>query len=204
MKLNLFFSCSSVLCQFNHEVSQGTKRRSGKFSSSRFWHPSWRTSLAGCCSFGGGCTQRSQGLNRSQHKAKVLYSVCLSLSPCMVWWKQEKWESLASWKFRLENICVDSLLKYSSSGQDFSFLFFIQKKFFWLHLWHVEVPKPGTEPPSVQWPESLQWQCRIFNQLCHKRTPGKDFLCVLSLSINHFPPRDGHCFFPLCLLFHLP
>ena len=43
--------------------------------------------------------------------------------------------------------------------------------FFWSHLQHMDVPRPGTEPPS------LQWQHWILNPLCHKRTPPVLFLC---------------------------
>ena len=40
--------------------------------------------------------------------------------------------------------------------------------FFWPCPWHVEVPEPGNEPMTQQWPEPLQWQSWIFSLLCHK------------------------------------
>ena len=40
----------------------------------------------------------------------------------------------------------------------------------WLHPWHAEIPRPGSEPTPQQ------WQCWIFNPLSHQRTP-----CVSSL-----------------------
>ena len=36
---------------------------------------------------------------------------------------------------------------------------------------HVEAPGPWVEPTPQQRPKPLQWQCWIFNLLCHKRTP---------------------------------
>ena len=34
---------------------------------------------------------------------------------------------------------------------------------------HVEIPRPGIEPASQQWAKPLQWQCQIFNLLCHRK-----------------------------------
>ena len=45
----------------------------------------------------------------------------------------------------------------------------------WLLLWHVEIPRPGTEPMPQQWPEPQQRQGQILNLLSHKRTPGVSF-----------------------------
>ena len=45
------------------------------------------------------------------------------------------------------------------------FFFFL----FWWCLWHVEVPRPGTEPDPQQQCKPLQWQCQILNPL-HNRT----------------------------------
>ena len=42
---------------------------------------------------------------------------------------------------------------------------------FWLCLWPVEAPRPGTEPIPQQGPKLLQGQCQILKLLCHKRTP---------------------------------
>ena len=39
---------------------------------------------------------------------------------------------------------------------------------------HVEVPGSGIKPASQQWPEPLQWQCRILNPLYHKGTLKKN------------------------------
>ena len=43
---------------------------------------------------------------------------------------------------------------------------------FWLHPWHVEVPRPVTEPVRQKWPEPQQWQHGILNLLSHQGTPG--------------------------------
>ena len=43
--------------------------------------------------------------------------------------------------------------------------------YFWLHLWHVEVSGPGTDPVPQQPLELMQGQCWVLNPLCHKRTP---------------------------------
>ena len=43
--------------------------------------------------------------------------------------------------------------------------------FFWLHLWHVEVPGPGIEPTPQQQPKLQQWQCWIPNLLSYKGAP---------------------------------
>ena len=52
------------------------------------------------------------------------------------------------------------------------FLFILLLLFlFWLCSQHVDVPRPGTEPTPQHRPKLLQWQCWIFNLLCHKRTP---------------------------------
>ena len=50
----------------------------------------------------------------------------------------------------------------------FFFFFFF---FFWLHLQHMEILGPGIEPVPQQWLKLLQWQCQIFNLLCHRGTP---------------------------------
>ena len=41
----------------------------------------------------------------------------------------------------------------------------------WLHLQHMEVPRPGIESMSHHRPELPQWQHQILNVLCHKGTP---------------------------------
>ena len=56
--------------------------------------------------------------------------------------------------------------------------------FFLLHPWHVQVPRPGTEPTPQQWPKLLQWQHQILNLLCHKGTPGFPFLKHLLHSLD--------------------
>ena len=43
------------------------------------------------------------------------------------------------------------------------FFFFSSFLFFWLNLWHVEVP--GTEPTPEQQPEPQHWQHLILNPL---------------------------------------
>ena len=58
----------------------------------------------------------------------------------------------------------------------FAFFFFLP------HPQHVEVPRPGTEPMPQLWPQLLQWQCRIPNLPCHRRTP-----CLLAFLNLHFP-----------------
>ena len=40
--------------------------------------------------------------------------------------------------------------------------------FFWLCLWHLQVPRPGIKPTSQQQSGLLQQQCWILNQLCHQ------------------------------------
>ena len=48
--------------------------------------------------------------------------------------------------------------------------------FFRPHLWHMEVPGPGTEPTSQQWPELLQWQRRSLTRCTTKELlPGNVF-----------------------------
>ena len=37
--------------------------------------------------------------------------------------------------------------------------------FFWLYLWHVEIPGPGIEPVPQQWPRPQQQQCHILRWL---------------------------------------
>ena len=39
---------------------------------------------------------------------------------------------------------------------------------FWPHLWHVEVPRPRTEPKPLQQPKLLRGQHQTLNLLCHK------------------------------------
>ena len=57
----------------------------------------------------------------------------------------------------------ESLVPYPASGRwSLSFFFFF---FFWPHLWHGEVPRPGTEPLSQQ------WQCQILSLLSLQGTP---------------------------------
>ena len=46
-------------------------------------------------------------------------------------------------------------------------LIFVFFCLFWPHPWHVEVPRPGIEPPQQQ-PQLLQWQCWILNPLHHR------------------------------------
>ena len=53
-----------------------------------------------------------------------------------------------------------------------------------LHPWHVEVPRPGTEPVPQRQPELLQGQCWILNQLCHKTTPRNAVLKANSIIIG--------------------
>ena len=42
--------------------------------------------------------------------------------------------------------------------------------FFWPHLWHAKVSRPGIQPPPQQPPKLLQWR-HILNLLNHGRTP---------------------------------
>ena len=42
--------------------------------------------------------------------------------------------------------------------------------FFWLNLWHVEVPRLDIKPKPQQRAKSLQRPCWILNLLCHKGT----------------------------------
>ena len=41
---------------------------------------------------------------------------------------------------------------------------------FGLHLWHMEVPRPGFKLKSQLQSVPQLWQCRILNTLCHKQT----------------------------------
>ena len=43
---------------------------------------------------------------------------------------------------------------------------------FWLHQWHVNVPRPGIEP------KPQQWQCWIFNWLSYQGTPKTGHLLI--------------------------
>ena len=54
----------------------------------------------------------------------------------------------------------------------------------WPHLWHVEVPGPGTEPAPQRRPEPQQWQHQILNLLHHQGIP-----------VNHLEPIECNCFF---------
>ena len=51
--------------------------------------------------------------------------------------------------------------------------------FFWLHLQHMKIPRPGIEPLPQQWPKALQWQCWVLNPVCHKRTPKTNIFKIL-------------------------
>ena len=57
----------------------------------------------------------------------------------------------------------------------FFFLFFLKFSLFyfifWLHLWHVEVLRPGIKPKPRQQPKPQQWQCQSLNLLSHQGTP---------------------------------
>ena len=57
-----------------------------------------------------------------------------------------------------------------------------------LHLWYVEVPGLGINPPQ-QWPKALQWQWRILNLLHHRGTPRHAFWPNSSTS-KHPPWRN--------------
>ena len=46
---------------------------------------------------------------------------------------------------------------------------------FWLHLSHMEVPRPGIKAVPQQRPELLQRQCQILNPLPHSRNSFKNF-----------------------------
>ena len=43
-----------------------------------------------------------------------------------------------------------------SQNTDSSWKYLSLSLFFWLHLWHVEVPRPGIEPAPQQQPQLLQ------------------------------------------------
>ena len=58
--------------------------------------------------------------------------------------------------------------------------------FFWLHPWHVKVPRPGIKPKPTEQPKSLQRPCWMLNPLHHKRTLGLLFSDPQTLS-SHAP-----------------
>ena len=43
--------------------------------------------------------------------------------------------------------------------------------FFWQHLWHVAIPRPGIQPAPQQQPKQQQRQHQILNPLNHQGTP---------------------------------
>ena len=47
--------------------------------------------------------------------------------------------------------------------------------FFRPHLWHAEIPGPGTEPTSQQWPEPQHWQHWILKCYATRLLPMPDF-----------------------------
>ena len=67
--------------------------------------------------------------------------------------------------------------------------------FFWLRLWHVQVPRPGFELLSQQPPRLLQFQLQILNLLCHRETPnvtlmGAQYFCVCEEHFRSSVPRS--------------
>ena len=57
--------------------------------------------------------------------------------------------------------------------------------FFWSHPWHMEVPRPGTEPVPQQQPGLLQWH-QVLNPLHHNGMPYHPFKILLNSFCQYF------------------
>ena len=79
--------------------------------------------------------------------------------------------------------CSQTLANRISHGE---YVQFLSPFFFGPHPWHAEVPGPEMKPIPKQWPKLLQWQHRILNPLCHKRTPTSFNKKVASSSFSLF------------------
>ena len=58
---------------------------------------------------------------------------------------------------------ISKFPSYDQSCSYHFYLSFFSFFFFWLCLWHIKVPEPGTEPASQQWPKPLEGQPYILN-----------------------------------------
>ena len=95
----------------------------------------------------------------------AIYSAACGKDGPLTPWARPGIEPTASW------ILVGFLIHWATMGTLFFFFLSFFSFLFLLHLWHMEVPVPGTEPMPLQWPKLLQWQHWILNPLCHRRTP---------------------------------
>ena len=106
---------------------------------------------------------------------------------CFPQWLHQLALLLTMYNYYIINISLPTLVisclfddSHSEMCQVISYCGFFFFKFFWSHLWQVEVPGPGIKPVPQQWPKSLEWQCWILNPLSFKRTP----LIVVSICIS--------------------